>query len=54
MLKKKKSNFKNAIAPFCLLLGQLLLAIDITDALLLVPLACACPALPLLQSQPHL
>lgn len=51
---EKKSNFRNAIAPFCLLLGQLLLAINIRDALLLVPLGCACLALPLLQSQPHL
>lgn len=50
----KRRHFRNAIAPFCLLLGQLLLAIDITDALLLVRLACACLALPLLQSQPHL
>lgn len=50
----KKSHFRNGIAPFCLLLGQLLLAINITDAVLLVLLACACLALPLLQPQPHL
>lgn len=50
----EKRHFRNAIAPFCLLLGQPLLATNFKDSSFLVPLACACLALPLLQSQPHL
>ena len=50
----EKRHFGNTTAPFRLFLGQPLLATNFTDASLLVSLARACLALPLLQSQPHL
>jgi len=50
----EKRHFGNTVAPFCLFLGQSLAATNFTDALLFVLLAFACPALPLLQSPPHL